>query len=138
MNAVQTSARETDTTPINQIDIQNRESRRDGLRQVGFSPFPRVSLDAGQTLGLLINESDSGFCMIASERGEVGDLLRVKVRGLRGHTSRDVVARVVWSQATEEGRCRMGLKLLRESQPQMHRVRYHREHALNRFATNRG
>jgi hypothetical protein len=97
-----------------------------------------VSLDAGQTLGLLINESDSGFCMIASDPGEVGDLLRVMVRGLHGHTSRDVVARVVWSEATDEGRCRMGLKLLRENQPQMERVRYESEHTLDRFATNRG
>jgi hypothetical protein len=127
-----------DTTSVNPNTMQSRESRRDGLRQVGFSPFPRVSLDAGQTLGLLINESDSGFCMIASDREEVGDLLRVMVRGLHGHTSRDVVARVVWSESTDAGRCRMGLKLLRENQPQMVRMRYESEHALDRFATNRG
>ena len=141
MNAVQSSATQIDTTsvdPSNMQDQQGRESRRDGLRQVGFSPFPRVSLDAGQSLGLLINESDSGFCMIGSNREEVGDLLRVMVRGLHGHTSRDVVARVIWSEATDTGRCRMGLKLLRENQPQMVRVRYESEHALDRFATNRG
>ncbi|HIG71805.1 MAG TPA: PilZ domain-containing protein [Myxococcales bacterium] len=138
MSAVQSSAMQIDTTSINPSTLQSRESRRDGLRQVGFSPFPRVSLDAGQTLGLLINESDSGFCMIASDREEVGDLLRVMVRGLHGHTSRDVVARVVWSEATDAGRCRMGLKLLRENQPQMVRMRYESEHALDRFATNRG
>ncbi len=138
MSAVQSSATQIDTPSVNPSDLQGRESRRDGLRQVGFSHFPRVILDAGQTMGLLINESDSGFCMIASQREEVGDLLRVMVRGLHGHTSRDVVARVVWSEATDEGRCRMGLKLLRENQPQMRRVRYDSEHAFDRFATNRG
>ena len=124
MSAPQSSAAHADHGPIESCDVQRREPRREGLRQVDYSPFPRMSLDAGQTLGLLINESDAGFCLVANEPEEVGALLRVMVRGLHGHTSRDVVARVVWSEATDEGRCRMGLELLRESQPQMVRVRY--------------
>ena len=129
MSAVQSNTAQMGHAPINLIDIQRREVRREGLRQVDYSPFPRVSLDAGQTLGLLINESDAGLCLVTHEPEEVGALLRILVRGLHGHTSRDVVARVVWSEATDEGHCRMGLELLRESQPQMVCVRYEAEHA---------
>ena len=124
MRAVQSSAGQIENVSVNPSEVERREERRDGVRQVDYSPFPRMSLDAGETLGLLINESDSGFCMVTSQREDVGALLRVMVRGLHGHTSRDVVARVVWIKATDEGRCRMGLELLRESQPQMVRVRY--------------
>jgi hypothetical protein len=98
--------------------------RRDGLRQVDYSPFPRVSLDAGNNLGLLLNESDAGLCLVVAEKEPVGSLLRVVVRGLHGRTSRDVVARVVWCSDAEQGRTRLGLELLRESRPQMLRVRY--------------
>ncbi|MBW2295963.1 MAG: twin-arginine translocase TatA/TatE family subunit, partial [Deltaproteobacteria bacterium] len=89
--------------------------RREGLRQVDYSPFPRVSLDAGNNLGLLLNESDAGLCLVVAEKESVGSLLRVVVRGLHGRTSRDVVARVVWCSDAEQGRTRLGLELLRES-----------------------
>lgn len=127
MSSVQGSAAEIEHDALGGFDVRRKEPRREGLRQVDYSPFPRMSLDAGQTLGLLINESDAGLCLVTNEPEEVGALLRVMVRGLHGHTSRDVVARVVWSEATDEGRCRMGLELLRESQPQMVRVRYEGE-----------
>jgi len=83
-----------------------------------------VSLDAGNNLGLLLNESDAGLCLVVAEKESVGSLLRVVVRGLHGRTSRDVVARVVWCSDAEQGRTRLGLELLRESRPQMLRVRY--------------
>lgn len=124
MSASQSSAAQIDLPAEHAYDLPRREPRREGLRQVDYSPFPRMSLDAGQKLGLLINESDAGLCLVANDHEEVGALLRVMVRGLHGHTSRDVVARVVWSQATDEGRCRMGMELLRESQPEMVRVRH--------------
>ncbi len=101
-----------------------RGPRREGLRQVDFSPFPRMSLGAGERLGLLLNESDAGLCLVVAEREEIGSLVRVVVRGLHGHTSRDVVARVVWCDDSDPGRSRLGLELLRESRPQMLRVRY--------------
>lgn len=101
-----------------------REPRRDGLRQVDYSPFPRMRLDAGTRLGLLVNESDAGLCLVTNEGEPIGALLRVMVRGLHGRTSRDVVARVVWCQQGDSGRSRMGLELLRESQSQMLRVRH--------------
>ncbi|MCP5040670.1 MAG: PilZ domain-containing protein [bacterium] len=101
-----------------------REERREGLRQVDYSPFPRMTLDAGGQLGLLVNESDSGLCLVANETEQIGTLLRVVVRGLHGQTSRDVVARVVWCKQSDSGRCRIGLERLRESQPQMLRVRH--------------
>lgn len=124
MSSAHITAAQMDHDSINSFDVRRRGPRREGLRQVDYSPFPRMSLDAGQTLGLLINESDAGLCLVTNEPEEVGALLRVMVRGLHGHTSRDVVARVVWAEATDAGRCRMGLELLRESQPQMVRVRH--------------
>lgn len=101
-----------------------RGPRREGLRQVDFSRFPRMNLDAGERLGLLLNESDAGLCLVVAQREEIGSLVRVVVRGLDGHTSRDVVARVVWCDDSDSGRSRLGLELLRESSPQMLRVRY--------------
>jgi hypothetical protein len=83
-----------------------------------------MSLGAGGRLGLLLNESDAGLCLVVAEREEIGSLVRVVVRGLHGHTSRDVVARVVWCDDSDPGRSRLGLELLRESRPQMLRVRY--------------
>jgi hypothetical protein len=106
------------------FDGARRETRREGLRQVDYGPFPRMNLDTGKNLGLLINESDAGLCLVVSDPEDDGSLLRVMVRGLHGHTSRDVVARVVWCSETEEGRFKLGLELLRESKPSMLRVRY--------------
>lgn len=83
-----------------------------------------MNLDAGERLGLLLNESDAGLCLVVAQREEIGSLVRVVVRGLDGHTSRDVVARVVWCDDSDSGRSRLGLELLRESSPQMLRVRY--------------
>jgi putative nucleotidyltransferase with HDIG domain len=104
------------------------QPRRNALRRVDYSAFPRMSLDADKRLGLMLNESDSGLCLAASSREEVGTLLRVMVRGLHGRVSRDVVARVVWSKETTVGRYRLGLALLRETRPQMMRVRYEALH----------
>lgn len=113
-----------DRSPQSDCDEDRRGPRRDGLRQVDYSPFPRVSLDSGNCRGLLLNESDTGLCLVVGEQEAIGTLLRVVVRGLHGHTSRDVVARVVWCSDTDQGRTRLGLELLRESRPQMLRVRY--------------
>lgn len=124
MSAGQSSIAQFELELVEGCDVRRREPRREGLRQVDYGPFPRMSLDAGKRLGLLINESDAGLCMVATERKETGSLLRVLVRGLHGHTSRDVVARVVWCKETEAGCFHLGMELLRESQPQMVRVRY--------------
>lgn len=100
------------------------QTRRDGLRQVDYSAFPRMSIDSDKQLGLMLNESNSGLCLITCTDERVGSLLRVMVRSLHGHVSRDVVARVVWSKEATAGRYRLGLALLRETQPRMVRVRY--------------
>ncbi len=117
-------AAQTDFDCTQPGDDDRRGPRREGLRQVDYSPFPRVSLDAGENLGLLLNESDTGLCLVVAEKESIGSLLRVVVRGLHGYTSRDVVARVVWCNDSDQGRTRLGLELLRESRPQMLRVRY--------------
>lgn len=110
--------------PANPVPDVRREERREGLRQVDYGPFPRTSLVAGSRLGLLINESNSGLCLVSNQHEEVGTLLRVVIRGLHGHTSRDVVARVVWCRKKLADRCLIGLELIRESSPQMARVRH--------------
>ncbi|MCP4037108.1 MAG: PilZ domain-containing protein [bacterium] len=104
-------------------DGERRGARREGLRQVNYSPFPRSSLDAGKRMGLLLNESDDGLCLVVPENTAVGSLLRVTVQGLHGHTLRDVITRVVWCSEADEAGYRVGLELLRESQRQMLRVR---------------
>ncbi|MDP6981414.1 MAG: PilZ domain-containing protein [Myxococcota bacterium] len=101
-----------------------REVRRERLRLLDYSEFPRVSAEGGAQLGLLVNESQSGLCFIANEAHEPGSLLRVSVRGLHGQDCRDVVARVVWCQETATGRCQLGLECLRDSKPRMVRVRH--------------
>ena len=83
-----------------------------------------MSIDSDKQLGLMLNQSNSGLCLITCTDERVGSLLRVMVRSLHGHVSRDVVARVVWSKEATAGRYRLGLALLRETQPRMVRVRY--------------
>ncbi len=99
------------------------EVRREGLRLLDYSEFPRVSAEGGAQLGLLVNESQSGLCFIANEAHEVGALLRVTLRGLHGQECRDAVARVVWCNETATGRFQLGLACVRESKPRMLRVR---------------
>jgi hypothetical protein len=97
--------------------------RRQALRLVEYSDFPRMDLDAGRQTGLALNESDSGLCIAVSGKQEIGSLLRVTVRGIDGRSARDVVARVVWCRDADEGRFRIGLEMLRENKPRMMRVR---------------
>lgn len=124
MNSSPSRSLEFDTAEQESANDSRRHVRRDVLRQIDYSPFPRTSLDGDKQLGLMLNESDSGLCMAVTNEEEVGSLLRVMVRGLHGHVSRDVVARVVWTNETSEGRFRLGLALLRETQPRMSRIRY--------------
>ncbi len=114
------AATQTSTQPV---EIR-REVRREGLRLLDYSEFPRMSAEGGTQLGLLVNESQSGLCFIANEAHEPGSLIRVSVRGLHGQDCRDVVARVVWCQETATGRCQLGLECLRDSKPRMIRVRH--------------
>lgn len=101
-----------------------REFRREELRQADYSAFPRMILDSQKRRCLMLNESEGGLCLVVAEDEAIGSLLRVMVRNLHGHVSRDVVARVVWSEETSAGRYRLGLALLRESRPRMSRIRF--------------
>ncbi len=113
------------TAPIDAPPAEVRsEIRREGLRLLDYSEFPRVSADGGTQLGLLVNESERGMCFVANEAHEPGGLLRISVRGLHGQDCRDVVARVVWCQETATGRCQLGLETVRDSKPRMARVRH--------------
>jgi len=101
-----------------------REARREGLRLLDYSEFPRVSAGGGSEVGLLIDESPSGLRFVANEAHEPGSLLRVSLRGLHGQECRDVVARVVWCNQTATGRCQLGLETVHEARPRMLRVRH--------------
>lgn len=103
---------------------ERRLPRRQALRQVEYSNFPRMDLDAGRQTGLALNESDSGICIAVQSKQEIGALLRVTVRGIDGRTARDVVARVVWCRDADEGRYRIGVEMLRENKPRMMRIRH--------------
>ncbi len=115
---------EFDSQATTAADGERAHPRRQALRLVEYSDFPRMDLDAGRQTGLALNESDSGICIAAKDKTEIGALLRITVRGIDGRPARDAVARVVWCRDADEGRFRMGLEMLRETRPRMMRVRH--------------
>ena len=117
----------TDSVPLLRANLRESDrtsTRDDALRLVEFAPYPRVSLDQRPQVGLALNRSESGLCIATTEPGEIGSLLRIIVRGVDGRPVRDVLARVVWCNAEEDGRHRMGIALLREQRSFPMRVRY--------------
>jgi len=111
------AAQQTDET------IQLRSERSESLRLIDYSPFPRMDLERGRQIGMTLNESDSGLCAAVADRVDVGELLRVIIRGVDGQSVRDVIARVVWCQESSDGRYQMGISFLRRSGARMLRVR---------------
>ena len=100
-----------------------RSVRQEAMRQIDYAPFPRTNCDQGPQGGLSLNESETGLCVAISQPEAIGSLLRVMIRGVDGRQTRDVVTRVVWCNPSDDGRYRAGLALLRESRPQMMKVR---------------
>lgn len=89
-----------------------RETRRDVVRIVEFSPFPRCQGDQHSQIGFTRDLSPSGMCLGSDEGAPVGSLLRITVQGLDGRPDRQTVGRVVWSNPDRDSRHWLGLELL--------------------------
>ena len=88
------------------------EPRSDELRIVEYTPFPRVKAGELPRVGFTRDLSPSGLCVGGDRSEPVGALLRVVVRGPDGRPDRPCVTRVVWCEATSDGRHWLGLERL--------------------------
>ncbi len=89
-----------------------RESRRDTVRIVEYTRFPRVGPDRGPRVGFTRDLSSSGMCIGTDEPETIGALLRVAIRELDGRPSRPCIERVVWCNHARDGRHWVGLERL--------------------------
>jgi len=103
---------ETNLTTV--LTPVRRESRRDEVRAVAYTPFPRVHGDQPR-LGFTRDISPLGMCLVADAPEPIGSLFRVHVRQLDGQPMGATIARVVWRMATVDGRYWLGLDLLCET-----------------------
>jgi hypothetical protein len=87
-----------------------REPRRDGVRIVEYTRFPRVGPFAGPRFAFTRDHSASGMCIGCDEPEPVGALLRVSVRDLDGRASSPRLERVVWCEPAGDGRFWLGLE----------------------------
>lgn len=92
-----------------------REARRDTVRIVEYTRFPRVGPDPGPRIGFTRDLSASGMCIGTDEAEAVGTLLRVSIRDLDGRPSRPCIERVVWCRHARGGRHWIGLKRLTDT-----------------------
>jgi len=93
-----------------------RESRRDEVRSVEYTPFPRVRGDQLPRLGFTRDVSPLGMCLGVDSPEPVGSLFRVHVRQLDGQPMGATIGRVGWRMATPDGRYWLGLDLLCETE----------------------
>jgi hypothetical protein len=92
-----------------------RESRRDEVRSVEYTAFPRVRSEQLPRLGFTRDISPLGMCLGVDAPELVGSLFRVQVRHLDGQPMGVTIARVVWREAAQDGRQWLGLDLLCET-----------------------
>lgn len=109
-----------------------RSVRTESLRLIDYSPYPRMDLEHGPKIGMSLNESDTGLCIVLGEEIEAGSMLRIVVRGVDGRPTHDMVTRVVWCKPNQDGRIRAGLAYLREGRARMLKVQHtqHRTQAV--------
>lgn len=97
---------------------RRREPRQPTVRQVEFSPFPRVAGDTQVRAGFTRDVSASGMVLDVEQALPTGALVRVVVRQVDGRPDFDAVARVAWSRepprAAGPPRVWLGLALLAE------------------------
>jgi hypothetical protein len=105
---------ETATDPTALFTTVRRESRRNEVRRVEYTPFPRVHEDQWARLGFTRDVSPLGMCLVGDSPEPIGSLFRVNVRQLDGQSMGAAIGRVVWRMAVGDGRCWMGLDLLCE------------------------
>ncbi|MEN8181312.1 MAG: PilZ domain-containing protein [Myxococcota bacterium] len=91
---------------------RRREAREPLVRQVDYTPFPRVLLAQRQRTGVTRNLSASGLCLRTEGAQPVGSLLRVVVHRADGQPALESVGRVAWCDAEGTDGCWMGLQLL--------------------------
>ncbi len=104
----------TETEAMTLLRPVRRESRRDEVRKVEYTPFPRVHGDQLTRQGFTRDVSPLGMCLVGESPESIGSLFRVDVRRLDGQSMGAAIARVVWRMAIGDGRCWMGLDLLCE------------------------
>jgi len=90
-----------------------REARRDAVRIVEYTRFPRSDAAAGPRFAFTRDSSASGMCVGCDEPESVGSLLRLAVRDLDGHPSSPELGRVVWCEPAGDGRFWLGLEHVR-------------------------
>jgi hypothetical protein len=93
------------------------EPRRDEVRIVEYTPFPRVAADARPRIGFTRDLSASGMCIGSEWPEAVGSLLRVVVRASDGQPDRPCVERVVWCRPAGDGRHWIGLERVEGAAP---------------------
>ncbi len=93
-----------------------RERRRDEVRSVEYTPFPRVHGEQLPRLGFTRDISTLGMCLRVDTPERIGSLFRVQVRQLGGQSMGASIARVAWRMATRDGRYWLGLDLLCETE----------------------
>ena len=91
---------------------RRREGRETVVRQVEYSPYPRVRMGQRRCLGFTRDVSASGLCLRAEDRPPVGSLLRLVVHDVDGRPALESIGRVAWCNPAADGACWVGLSLL--------------------------
>jgi len=86
------------------------EVRRDEIRIVEYTPFPRVGASEGLRIAFTRDVSLSGLCIGSDHPEPVGSLLRLVVREADGRPDPPCIERVVWCQPAGDGRHWIGLE----------------------------
>ncbi len=89
-----------------------REERLDVVRRVDYAPYPRARTSQGERVGFTRDLSSSGMCLRIDASEPVGSLLRLSQNEIDGSTTRESIARVVWSAPTVDGGCWVGLAVI--------------------------
>jgi PilZ domain len=90
------------------------EVRQRVVHLVEYSRYPRRDPREDRRVAYTQDRSKTGLGLDLPEAIEPGELLRITLRGIDGEVDMDGLARVVWCKASESGRARAGLEMLRE------------------------
>lgn len=89
-----------------------REKRAEEVRSAEYTPFPRIRANQRPRLGFTRDVSPLGMCLGVDVPENVGSLFRIEVRQIDGQSIGATIGRVVWCEATRDGRYWLGLDLL--------------------------
>ena len=90
------------------------------IRIAQYSSYPRTSLGQHLNVGFASEARGRESCdlrLTGSSAQAKGELLRVRVRGLRDEGALDTLARVEWCRPRHDGRYDIGLALLDTRRP---------------------